>query len=80
MVLLLLLGAVPSWMSPAADWRYSWSASESVGRMIRSVAAKKPLERGGDGACYAVLRKDFHTLGHPAGSRLYGTYKIDPEE
>jgi hypothetical protein len=75
LVVVLLLGVVPSWLSPVAGWRYPWTSSESVGRMIRGVANKQPLERGGDTACYEVLWRDLHKLGHPAGSRLYKLYK-----
>jgi hypothetical protein len=67
---LLILGVIPSWLSPAATWRAPISAdAEPANAIWHSSQAVVPSDVSS--RCASALRKDY-AAGYPVGSRLLG--------
>jgi len=67
----LVVGAVPSWLSPVAPWRFGWVADAPLAQIIQKAADGPPTVRDQDYACHQALWRDYHESGHPPGTRLY---------
>jgi len=77
LVLLLVIGTIPSWLSPSASWRLPISADVEPGKSLWHASKDAPLPPSVNVDCAAALRADFQE-GLPVGSRLLG-WTIDTQ-
>ena len=77
-LLVLVLGIVPSWLSPTATWRSPIGADTEPKHSIEVAQAEAPAAEDVSGICVAALRADYES-GHAPGSRLYG-WDVAPAE
>ena len=68
-VLCLVLGMVPTWLSPVANWRAPVSADIEPSNSLWHAANSTALPVDVAPACAAALREDFAS-GLPVGSKL----------
>jgi|GEM_PF-980038 len=71
LVLVLVLGMVPTWLSPVANWRAPVSADIEPSNSLWHAANSTSLPVDVAPACAAALREDFES-GLPVGSKLLG--------
>jgi len=88
LTLLLTLGAIPSHVSPVADWREGIFADDDPTFMIRAAIAGPPTEalyadkRSEDPIdfeCHRALYEDLQA-GHPPGGRAWGAALSKPRD
>jgi hypothetical protein len=70
-LLLLVLGWVPSWFSPTADWRWPIRSDSNPLDALRSAMTGEQFGPRRTPLCSQVLQADFDA-GIPAGSRVLG--------
>jgi hypothetical protein len=70
-LLLLVLGWVPSWYSPTADWRWPIRSDNHPVDALRSALTGEQFGPRRTPLCSQVLQADFEA-GIPAGSRMLG--------
>ena len=68
---LLVLGTIPTWLSPSARWRLPISADVEPAKTLWHASQDAPLPPQVNGQCVDALRGDFRK-GLPVGSRLLG--------
>jgi hypothetical protein len=68
-LLLLVLGWVPTWFSPSADWRWPIGADNNPVDALRTALTGKQYGPRRTPLCSQVLQADFDA-GIPAGSRI----------
>jgi hypothetical protein len=71
LVLILVLGMVPTWLSPVANWRAPVSADIEPSNSLWHAAHSSALPVDVAPACVDALREDFE-VGLPVGSKLLG--------
>ena len=77
-LVLLVLGIIPSWLSPTATWRSPIGADTEPKHSIQVAQGDAPAAQDVSGICVAALRADFEA-GHSPGSMLYG-WDVEPAE
>ncbi len=70
MILLVVLGILPSWLSPASTWRAPIAADAEPANAIWH-AAQAEIPSDVSPLCAATLREDYSN-GYPVGSHLLG--------
>jgi len=70
-LLVIVLGLVPTWLSPVANWRSPVSADIEPSNSLWHAAHSDPLPVDVTIECAQALQEDFRT-GLPVGSRLLG--------
>ena len=68
-LLVIVLGMVPTWLSPVANWRSPVSADIEPSNSVWHAANSDPLPLDVSAECAETLRQDFQD-GLPVGSRL----------
>jgi len=68
---LLVLGAIPTWLSPTASWRTPTSASPHAIRRVVEAAEEGTAGRPGYGDCVGAVKRDLEAGRSTSGS-LYG--------
>jgi hypothetical protein len=70
-ILLLVLGVIPSWLSPSASWRWPVESDNNVVDALRSALTGEQVGPRPIPLCTQALQADLDR-GLPAGSRLLG--------
>jgi hypothetical protein len=70
-ILLLVLGVIPSWLSPTASWRWPVESDNNVVNALRSALTGEQVGPRSTPLCTQALQADLDR-GLPAGSRLLG--------
>jgi len=70
-LLVLVLGMIPTWLSPVANWRSPVSADIEPSNSLWHAANSERLPVDVGAECAASLKEDF-AAGFPVGSRLLG--------
>jgi hypothetical protein len=74
----LVVGIVPSWLSPTATWRAPIGADTEPRHSIEVAQAEAEAAEDVSGLCVSTLRADY-ARGMEPGSRLYG-WQVPPKE
>jgi hypothetical protein len=77
-LLVMVLGIVPNWLSPTASWRAPIGADTEPRHSIEVAQAEAPAALDVSELCVSTLRAD-HEAGLVPGSRLYG-WLVPPAE
>ncbi len=74
----VLLGLVPSWFSPSADWRHPWPPSGALEQVLAAAAGEGTVDSERQVACVGLLTGDERRHGFPPAGRL-GAWLGPPE-